>query len=128
MEKKGVFILGLDGSSFSLLDPWFGKGELPNLHLFKQEGSYGHLKSVPNLHSAAAWTSMATGKNPGKHGIFFFYEWDKDFNFRFISGADKKAEIIWNILSKTGRRVGIVNIPMTFPAEPVNGVMISGLD
>jgi hypothetical protein len=37
MEKNGIFIFGLDGASFSLLDPWFAKGELPNLHILNRK-------------------------------------------------------------------------------------------
>ncbi|MFQ6082618.1 MAG: alkaline phosphatase family protein [Candidatus Aminicenantia bacterium] len=128
IKKNKLFIIGIDGATFDLLDPWFHKGELPNLYRLKKEGSYGNLQTVPNLHSAAAWTSIVTGKNPGKHGIFFFIERDRELHYRFYTGADRKAETIWNILSKIGKKVGIVNVPMTFPAEPVNGIMVSGLD
>jgi predicted AlkP superfamily phosphohydrolase/phosphomutase len=123
-----LLIIGLDGISFDLLNPWFGAGELPNLQRLKAEGCSGLLRSVPNLHSAAAWTSMVTGKNPGKHGIYFFVERDREFQYIFFSGADRKAKAIWNILNEKGKTAGVINVPMTFPAEPVDGVMISGLD
>ncbi len=127
-NKTKLLVIGLDGASFDLLDPWIESGELPNLYKLKKEGSSGNLQTVPNLHSAAAWTSMVTGKNPGKHGIFFFVERDKEFNYKFFSGADRKSEAIWKILSENGKKIGVVNVPMTFPAEAVNGIFVSGLD
>jgi len=128
IEKCKLLIIGLDGVSFDLLDPWFEDGELPHLRRLKEEGCAGPLMSVPNLHSAAAWTSMVTGKNPGKHGVYFFVERDRDLNYKFFSGADRKTKAIWNILNEGGMTTGIINVPMTFPAEAVKGIMISGLD
>jgi predicted AlkP superfamily phosphohydrolase/phosphomutase len=128
IKTRGAVVIGLDGATFDLLDPWFAQGELPRLSWFRKEGCSGVLHTVPNLHSAAAWTSLVTGKNPGKHGIFFFVERDHDFRQRFFSGADRKADALWHILSRAGKRVGVINVPMTFPAEPVNGVMVSGID
>ena len=80
MKTQSVLIIGLDGATFDLLDPWIQEGKLPYLSELKKKGCHGKLRTVPNLHSAAAWTSIVTGQNPGKHGLFSFYERDQNFN------------------------------------------------
>jgi predicted AlkP superfamily phosphohydrolase/phosphomutase len=69
-----------------------------------------------------------TGMNPGKHGVFDFVGLSRDGHFRVVSGATIRAETLWARLSKAGRRVVVVNVPMTYPPEPVNGFLISGMD
>lgn len=123
-----LLIVGLDGATLDLLEPWLSAGELPTIAKLVEGGAFGPLRSVPNMHSAAAWTSMVTGRNPGKHGLFAFTGFTPDFEQTFYVGGDRSGDAIWDILSRQGRRVGIINVPMTFPVDPVNGVMISGLD
>lgn len=129
MNNKKVFLLGLDGATFDLILPWVSEGKLPAFSKFISEGTYGELESVPNQRSAAAWTSFMTGKNPGKHGIFEFYEYlPSTYNLRFINSNARDGDSLWKILSNNGKKVGVINVPMTFPAEEVNGFLIAGLD
>jgi predicted AlkP superfamily phosphohydrolase/phosphomutase len=124
-----VFVLGLDGATFDLILPWAAKGKLPNFSRLLDEASWAPLESVPNMRSAAAWTSFMTGKNPGKHGIFEFYEpVPQSYDVRFVNGGTRKDKSLWTILSEAKRRVGVINVPMTYPAEKVNGFLIAGLD
>jgi predicted AlkP superfamily phosphohydrolase/phosphomutase len=70
-----------------------------------------------------------TGVNPAKHGLFWFYERQADsYAFRYLNGSNLQAPTFWDILSAAGRRVGVINVPMTFPAHPTNGFIIAGLD
>jgi predicted AlkP superfamily phosphohydrolase/phosphomutase len=70
-----------------------------------------------------------TGKNPGKHGLFDFLEPEPgSHGFRFTNASSRHAESLWSILSRQGRKVGVINVPMTYPPEKVNGYLISGLD
>jgi predicted AlkP superfamily phosphohydrolase/phosphomutase len=72
---------------------------------------------------------MVTGLNPGKHGIFWFTEdVPETYEYRFINGSFRKGKAFWRILSEEGQRVGIMNVPVSYPAEPVNGVFVSGID
>jgi predicted AlkP superfamily phosphohydrolase/phosphomutase len=129
MSTPKVFVLGLDGATFDLILPWAREGKLPNFSRLLSEGSWGPLESVPNMRSAAAWTSFMTGKNPGKHGIYEFYEpAPHSYGVRFIHGGMRHGYALWGILSKEGKRVGVINVPMTYPAESVNGFLIAGLD
>lgn len=128
-NNSKVAVIGLDGATVGLIDTWVKEGKLPNLTGLMRKGVHGRLESVPNMNSAPAWTSMMTGKNPGKHGIYYFYE--KIFgtyDIRYLNGGDRKSETIWTILSRAGKKVGVINVPMTYPAEEVNGFIIAGVD
>jgi predicted AlkP superfamily phosphohydrolase/phosphomutase len=128
-QHQKVFVLGLDGATFDLILPWVSQGKLPGFAELMQEGSWGKMESVPNQRSAAAWTSFMTGKNPGKHGILEFYEYQPATNdVRFVNTADRSGESLWSILSRNNKKVGVINVPMTFPAEEVNGFLVAGLD
>jgi len=128
-NNKKVFVIGLDGATISLVKKWTEENKLPVLAGLMKEGVYGHLKTVPNQNSAPAWTSFMTGKNPGRHGIYYFYEKrHNSYNIRYLNGGDSKSATIWSLLSKSGKKVGVVNVPMTYPAKEVNGFLVSGMD
>lgn len=124
-----LLILGLDGGTLDLVVPWVEQGRMPTFARLLRDGASGPLRSVPNINTAPAWTSFMTGKNPGRHGIFWFAEEGEEAGrVRFVNAADRDGTTIWRHLSDAGRRVCVVNVPLTYPAEPVNGVMIAGFD
>lgn len=124
-----LLIIGLDGATFDLILPWARAGKLPHIAQLMATGSRAPLRSAPNQNSAPAWTSYATGKNPGKHGIYYFNERiDGAYETRYLNGGFRHGETWWAIASRHGKRVGVVNVPLSYPAEPVNGVMLAGLD
>jgi predicted AlkP superfamily phosphohydrolase/phosphomutase len=121
-------IVGLDGATFDLMLPWIDQGRLPNLGRVLRSGARSRLESTIPPITPCAWSSFMTGKNPGKHGLFDFIEPDGQQGFKFTNASYRDGETLWGCLSRHGRRVGVVNVPMTFPPEPVNGFLISGLD
>jgi predicted AlkP superfamily phosphohydrolase/phosphomutase len=124
-----VLVIGLDGATFDLIKPWAADGKLPMIHKLLVEGSHGNLKSAANMNSAAAWSSFATGTNPGKHGIFYFDEKiPGTYRKRYLNGSHRSGASFWKILSDRGKRVCVINVPMTFPAEEIDGIMLAGLD
>lgn len=124
-----VFIFGVDGATFDLIRPWAEQGHLPHFARLMKEGTWGQLASVPSMRSPAAWTSFITGTNPGKHGIYEFYEpVPGTYGVRFVHGGMRHGASFWRLLSDAGRKVGIINVPMSYPAEPVDGFVIAGLD
>ena len=128
-KNNRLLIIGLDGATFDLIRPWATAGSLPNIARLMRGGSSAPLRSVPNQNSAPAWSSFATGKNPGKHGIFYFDERiEGTYNKRYLNGGFRQGESWWSIASRAGKVVGVVNVPMSYPAEHVNGVMLAGLD
>ena len=124
-----VLIIGIDGATPTLIMPWARDGKLPNIVRLMKTGSYGDLLSTIPPITPPAWTSFMTGVNPGKHGIFDFIERvPGSYSFRYINARVRKVPSLWQYLSGLGLRVGVLNVPMTFPPEEVNGFMISGLD
>lgn len=124
-----VLIIGWDSACWSLLDPWLEAGELPNLKNMIDSGSHGVLNSVIHPMSAQAWTSMMTGQNPGKHGVVDFLLPEKDsYDFYWARGWSRKSPSLWGRLSGEGEPVITVNVPLTYPAEEVNGIIVSGMD
>lgn len=129
MSPEKILIIGLDGATLDLIKPWAEEGKLPNMARLLEEGAHGPLRSVSNMNSAPAWTSFATGKNPGKHGIFYFDERiPGTYERRYLNGSYRVGKSFWRILSEAGKRVIVINVPMTYPAEEVNGILLAGLD
>jgi len=126
MGKK-LLVIGLDGGTFDLLLPWMKEGILPNLRKIAEDGVSGTLKSTIPPITAPAWTSFYTGKNPGKHGIFeFLVKKEGSYEEIPVNSTFCKSKTLWELLGKGGKNVAILNIPMTYPPQKVNGVMICG--
>lgn len=124
-----VLLIGLDALTPHLVEKWAADGRLPNISRFLEHGAWGSLNSVPNRNSAPAWSTMVTGINPGKHGIFWFTEDDPhSYDYKFVNGSFRGGKAFWRILSEENQNVGVIGVPLTFPAEEVNGVFVSGLD
>ncbi|MEK6984233.1 MAG: alkaline phosphatase family protein [Nanoarchaeota archaeon] len=119
--KNSVLIIGIDGADWNLLIPWIKEGKLPTLKRLLSVGIKADLKTtIPPL-SCSAWTSLFTGRNPGKHGIYqYATESGKIVDSRLI-----KSEKIWQTLSQYNKRCCVINVPMTYPVEQINGYMIS---
>jgi predicted AlkP superfamily phosphohydrolase/phosphomutase len=106
------------------------EGYLPNLATIATSGAVGQLQSTIPPNSAPAWTSFMTGMNPGKHGVYGFtrIEPEKGYTSKVNSGGARRARSIWQILTERGQRSVLVNVPMTYPPEPVNGFVVTGID
>lgn len=128
MTKKLLFI-ALDGATLDLLDDWMQAGELPLLAKLFREGVGGTLTSTIPWATPTAFASFMTGTNPGKHGVYDFGRLIGDDYTAFVptNGGDVNGRSLFHILSQKGYKVGSVNMPMTYPAEPVDGFMISGI-
>lgn len=124
-----VLVIGLDGATFDLIDPWIAEGRLPVLARCLEAGTRSRLQSTPLSNSAQAWSSFITGKNPGKHGIYDFFETQPDsYGVRFLNASFRKGHSLWRLVSNAGKKVGVMNVPITYPPETVNGFQIPGLD
>jgi predicted AlkP superfamily phosphohydrolase/phosphomutase len=123
-----VLLIGLDGATLDLIEPWAKQGLLPNLASLMAQGTYGRLTSVIPVLSSAAWSSFMTGKNPGKHSIYdFVRRAPESYRLRVVNHSHNRADSLWKILSQHERKVGVMNVPMTYPPEKVNGFIVTGL-
>jgi predicted AlkP superfamily phosphohydrolase/phosphomutase len=122
-----VLVIGLDGATFDVIEPWVSEGHLPNIGRLMREGTWGPLESTIHPLTPTAWTTFVTGKNPGRHGIYDFALFRSGSYEPILTDAThSRAASIFQLLSLAGKRVVAYNIPWTFPPEPVNGVMIAG--
>lgn len=124
--KKTLFV-GLDAACWKYLNPLLEDGRLPTITKLMETGSWGVLESTLPAQTPTAWSSIITGKNPGKHGIFDFLL-RKPGSQQFVP-ANAKLRLgtpFWKLLNDQGYRVGLVNIPYTYPIEPLDGFVVCG--
>jgi predicted AlkP superfamily phosphohydrolase/phosphomutase len=127
-NQNKLIVIGLDGAPHQLIQQWTQSGDLPNIGRLIQRGNFNILKSTIPVHSPTAWSSFITGLNPGKHGVFDFVRRDAaGYQLRVIQANEIKGASLWKLLGQNGYKVGIMNVPMTYPPEKVNGYLISGL-
>jgi len=126
---RKLAVIGLDGATFDLILPWVESGDLPTFRRLLAQGASGLLRSTIHPLSPQAWSTFITGKNAAKHGVFdFLVKRAGSYQFALTHGGFRRGASLWQILSQAGKRVVVVNVPFTYPPEPVNGAMISGFD
>lgn len=124
--KKTLFV-GFDAACWDYFNPLLESGRLPTIQSLMDSGSSGTLESTIPAQTPTAWSSIITGKNPGKHGIFDFVL-KNPVGLEFIP-ADANMRLgtpFWQRLNDAGTRVGLVNIPFNYPLEDVDGFAVSG--
>jgi len=123
-----IFLFGIDGLTFRILDPLMMRGLLPNFQRLQDGGVRSILKSTTPPLTPPAWMSISTGMSPAKHGVYDFWTYEQSEHgpraHAMTHRRDGKA--IWDVLSELGKRVVVANVPVTYPPEPVNGIMLSG--
>ncbi|GAG67317.1 unnamed protein product [marine sediment metagenome] len=128
-KDRKVFAFGIDGATFDLISPWCRQGKLPNMSKLLGEAASGILQSTPEPNSAQAWSSFMTGLNPGNHGVYYFLQRkESSYDFEFTNAASRDGKTLWKIASELGKKCIVINVPLTYPPEEINGIMISGMD
>lgn len=149
---KRVVILGLDGLEPTLTEKFLDEGLLPNLAKLREQGSYQRLgTSCPPL-SPVAWSSFATGTNPGKHNIFDFISRDPSSYLPIMSSVRirgpkrtlkigkfvlplskpeitglRKSKPFWNVLGESRIFSAVLRVPITFPPDKFSGVQLAAM-
>jgi predicted AlkP superfamily phosphohydrolase/phosphomutase len=112
-----------------IVRPLAARGLLPNFARVMEQGVVGELNSTFPPMTFPAFTTFMTGKNPGGHGVFDFFERVPGrYGVRFVNANSRRSRTLWQTLGDSGRRVTVIGFPVTYPPEPINGVMISGFD
>lgn len=125
--RQRAVVVALDGVGFPTLQHWIAAGAMPNVARLMGESACLPLRSTIPPVTAPAWCSFATGKNPGKHGVFYFTTVDRASGEEVpVSAAACAGVTLWEWLSLQGRRVVVLNPPVSYPPAPVNGAMVSG--
>jgi predicted AlkP superfamily phosphohydrolase/phosphomutase len=127
-DPQQVMVISLDGTTWDILQPWMQAGFLPNLASLTWQGVWGRLQSTIPPVTIPAWTTFQTGMNPGKHGLFHFTRYQPgSYETPLVNARDIAQPTLSRILSDAGRRVATINVPMTYPPRPVNGLVVAGL-
>ena len=121
-----MIVIGLDGASFELIEPWLRAGKLPNLKRLITNGVRGSSRSCLPPTTSPNWKCYSTGKNPGKLGIFWWENIDLINRRRYIPANRAQTRELWDYLSESGMKAGVINMPLTYPPKQVNGFMIAG--
>ena len=135
--RPRVLLIGVDAGEWDVLGPLLDNGKCPNFARMRDQGSSGKLRSLePLTKSPIIWASIATGKVPQKHGILDFFVKQRARERARAGASNSEAEApatsnlwrarpVWQILGGLGRSVGVVGWWTTWPAQPVNGTLVS---
>jgi predicted AlkP superfamily phosphohydrolase/phosphomutase len=126
---RRVYVIGFDGATWRFIRPLVEQGQLPHFQRLMEQGSSGELTSTIPFQSAAAWVTFLTGQNSGKHGVYMFQDYDatsysyvgRTANSRYFAG-----QTIFDLVGQLGGRVTAIRVPMTYPAWPIQGLLVSG--
>lgn len=125
--RKKTVVIGLDGTPYSLIQKLSQQGICPNISKLISVGSLREMKSAHPAISSVAWTSFMTGVNPAKHGVFGFMDRiPKTYDTYFPNSRHVMSKTIWDILGNYNKRSVVINVPSTYPASEMNGILIAG--
>jgi predicted AlkP superfamily phosphohydrolase/phosphomutase len=126
-RNRRVVLIGLDGTPCTLARQFIADGSMPRLAELVGRGTLLQMDtSIPDI-SSVAWTSFMTGSNPGRHGIYGFLDLQPNsYKIYFPNSRHIQSKTLWDAVGSAGRRSVVVNVPSTYPAQPLNGVLISG--
>jgi len=122
-----LVVVGLDGAGFHLLDDWLDDGTLPNLARYAEEGASAPLRSTYPPVTCPAWRCYSSGTNPGKLGVFWWENVDREAGtFSVPTSVDFAAPDVWDLLGDGDLDSAVVNMPTTYPPDEFSGWMVSG--
>src|SRR5262245_47540689 len=122
---RRLVIVGLDAADERMIDAGIAAGTLPHFARVRREGTTGPLRTHRPILSPILWTTMATGLTPDRHGVLDFVEPGPDGAMVPITSRSRRAPAFWEILGERGVRSAVVGWYATWPAESVNGVVVS---
>lgn len=122
-----TLLVGFDAACWEYISPWLNTGGMPNLKQLMDGGSSGIMHSTMPPWTPTAWSSIITGKNPGKHGIFdMVSRRPGSYEFLPINATNRNGTPFWKHLNHHGVRTGLVNIPFTYPPDSPDGFVVCG--
>ena len=131
MPVKKVIVIGLDGLEPKIVEPMLDRGELPNLARLRDLGGYCRVRTTYPAQTPVAWSTFATGTNPGGHGIFDFIRRDPQTYLPdlALNRYEQKSAFlppkavnlrrgvtVWNLLTDAGIPSVVLRCPVHLPA------------
>jgi predicted AlkP superfamily phosphohydrolase/phosphomutase len=122
-----VAVIGLDGVGLPLVQDLTARGIMPNLGALLSKGTAAPMRSsIPTI-SSVSWTGFMTGQNPGKHGVYGFTDVKPGtLTMFFPNFGNVQSETLWDVAGRAGKRAIVMNVPNTYPARALNGLLVSG--
>jgi predicted AlkP superfamily phosphohydrolase/phosphomutase len=122
-----LLLIGVDGATPELIERLTSTGQMPALRSLMRHGVYGRLESSANCDPCSAWSSLLTGVNPGKHGVWGLRNLKPDsYQWRPANSRMLRAPTLSQMLTDRGQEAGTLFVPMTFPAREAEYVTVSG--
>lgn len=123
-----LLVLGLDGAGWPIVERLIKEGKMPNLQKLIAEGVRATPPTLNPTISPMIWTTIATGREPWKHGVRNFVSLtDQSYSERLVGSDTRRGKALWNILSDAGLRVGVFSYWATWPPEDIRGYTVSDL-
>jgi predicted AlkP superfamily phosphohydrolase/phosphomutase len=141
-SAKKVFVIGLDGMEPSIVEPMLDRGELPHLASLRAQGGYSRCRTTFPAQTPVAWSSFATGVNPGGHGIFDFIRRDPatylpdlalnryEQKSAFLPPKAvnlRRGKPMWSVLTAAGVPSVVLRCPCTYPPDEIKGRLLGGM-
>jgi hypothetical protein len=123
-----VLIVGIDGATFSVIDALLAEGALPTFARLIENGARAPLRSQAPTISVSVWNTIATGRTAEDHGITNFRARNPEtgkLTERLVSSNERRTLALWNLVGPFGKSSGIVGWWASWPAEPVDGWIVS---
>ena len=125
MSGPAVLLVGIDAGCLPVLDRLSADGHVPNVDALRDRGVSTPLESQVPPWTPSAWPSLYTGVNPGKHGVYGFTGYD-GYDYHVVDRDDVRARAIWDVLGEHDRSSVVVNVPVTYPPDEIDGAVVPG--
>lgn len=124
---RRVILLGLDGGTWDIITPLVQDGRLPTFKHLMENGAWARMPSTIPPGTPSGWGAIMTGVSPGKHGYFNFTKVNRDYSVSLCLSDSLRAKAIWDYMDDAGRRSLLLNLPISYPPQRINGVVVSGM-
>ena len=126
-SKKRTLLVAIDAACWQYFDPLLAQGRLSHIKRLMDDGGHGILHSTMPPLTSVAWSSIATGKGPAKRGVYEWVHREQDgYEFLPYAASDRIGTPFWEKLAEHDIKVGLVNIPFTYPPPRVHGFVVCG--
>lgn len=121
-----VLFVGIDGAAWKVIGPLLAAGQLPTFAGLVRDGA--HTPAFETMGGGASpliWTTIATGRSPRDHGITSFVTELRNGARVPVTSSSRTARAIWEVASEHGKSAGVIGYWATWPAEEIDGYVIT---